>query len=100
MTKVIRHNVRITESGHPALFAELHRTPSSSASIQRLLNLASLGLMAERVQFHTPLVNEPRTATVTAVPAPPAPGPVAHDDLSSADDDLLEVFNGARSASA
>jgi hypothetical protein len=45
----IRHTIRIHEKDEPDLYAELSNQRTNNASIKRLLSLAKLGLITERM---------------------------------------------------
>lgn len=46
---MIRHTIRIRESVEPEIYAELKKQSNGVASIRRLLSLAKMGLLAERM---------------------------------------------------
>ena len=109
--EVIRHNIKIRKDVHPTLYEELSKTKNDRASIQRLLALATLGLIAERVgmrpmEFHAgqQIKLEPTKGEIPAPPMqyenPKQPTQNTALDLlgnTSDLDDLHDVFEGAKS---
>lgn len=49
---LIRHTIRIHETDEPEIYAELKKQRSGIGSIKRLLSLAKIGLLAERMYLH------------------------------------------------